>query len=173
MKVFPLVAASATVLALTVSIANADIVLVRHAEKASGENPVLTECGSARARNLAKLLDRFDFSLALSTDYRRTRQTAEEIVKHMDVPIEMYDAGDLVSLAERLNVAKERDVLVVGHSNTTPELAELLTGESLAWFDHDDYDQLLIVRSNGTLERQQQLFRCSTSVGGSTEEQSD
>lgn len=162
-------AMTAIVLTFTVSIAHADIVLVRHAEKASGEDPELTECGSARASNLAKLLDRFNFSLALASDYRRTRQTANEIVKHMDVPIEIYDAGDLVSLAERLNVDKERDVLVVGHSNTTPELAELLTGESLAWFEHDDYDQILIVRSNGTLEKQQQRFRCSSSVGGSAE----
>ncbi|NVK12342.1 MAG: histidine phosphatase family protein [Gammaproteobacteria bacterium] len=170
MRAFPIGALLAIFFALTVSIASADVVMVRHAEKASGENPSLTECGRARARNLANLLDDFNFSKVLSTDYRRTRQTAEEIVKRMDVPIEIYLASDLSSLAERLNMKVAQDVLVVGHSNTTPELAELLTGESLEWFDHDDYDQILIVRSDGTLERRRQFFRCPALVDGSADE---
>jgi broad specificity phosphatase PhoE len=169
MRAFPIGALLAIFVALTVSVANADIVLVRHGEKASGDNPSLTECGRARAHNLANLLDHFNFSKALSTDYRRTRQTAEAIVKRMDVPIEIYSANDLRSLAERLNMEVAQDVLVVGHSNTTPELAQLLSGESLGWFDHDDYDQILIVRSDGTLERRRQFFQCSALVDGSAD----
>ena len=57
------------------------IYLVRHAEKAAGDDPDLTVVGRARADILANELKQAGLTAIYSTDTRRTRQTALPIAK--------------------------------------------------------------------------------------------
>lgn len=103
--------------------------LVRHAEKDLGRDPALTAEGEARARALVEVLADAPIEVIYSTNYRRTRQTARPIAQARDLPIIYYDPGDLSAFAAKLR-SDRRSALVVGHSNTTPQLAEALGGEA-------------------------------------------
>lgn len=127
--------------------APAVVFLVRHAEKADDgtADPPLTPEGRRRAGALAGELADAGLDRVYSTDYRRTRETAAPVVAAAGAPLELYDPGDLETMARRLRERAGRS-LVVGHSNTTPTLVELLGGEpgppiGEAW----EYDRLYVL----------------------------
>lgn len=120
------------------------VVLVRHAERAgdSASDPDLTARGQERAEALARMLADVGITRIHSTDTRRTRQTARPLADALGLEIESWNARDLGAMAETL-LAQPGRHLVVGHSNTTDELAVALGGESHgsiveAW----EYDRL-------------------------------
>ena len=129
------------------------IYLVRHAEKVLGvDDPVLTPAGEARAMLLKERLDDVDVTAVYSSDYRRTLATAAPLAGDKGLTVIMYDPRDLPGLAARL---KEDCTicLVVGHSNTTPQLAAALGGEPGAEIvEATEYDRLyhiVITRKDG------------------------
>ena len=124
------------------------VYLVRHAEKGDGEDPDLTEAGRARAERLREILAAEPIVAVYTTAFNRTRQTATPTADHHGVPVKTYDPGNLVRVAETIMNAHEGGaILVVGHSNTTPELAGILSeGKSFAAIGEDDYANLLVVR---------------------------
>jgi len=138
------------------SAAAADIYLVRHAEKVTdgSKDPELTGVGRQRAVNLAVVLKSAKIEGIFSSDYKRTRETAAPLAKALDLEMELYDPGDLESLAAQL-LKLRSNALVVGHSNTTPELADLMGGDGgtpivEAW----EYDRLYLIQTeNGKVTR--------------------
>lgn len=116
--------------------------LVRHAEKELGRDPALTAGGEARAQALVDALADAPIEVIYSTNYKRTRQTARPIAQARDLPIIYYDPGDLSGFAAKLKLDR-RSALIVGHSNTTPQLAEALGGEAGAPItEATEYDRL-------------------------------
>lgn len=104
------------------------IFLARHAEtEGEGDDRWLGEAGRARAEALADALEGEPIERVFSSDYRRTRETATPIAARLGLEVEIYDVRDLPAFAERLK-SLGQTVLVVGHSNTTPPLVELLGG---------------------------------------------
>lgn len=119
--------------------------LVRHAEKQTGDDPALTAAGETRADALADLLIDAEIERIHSSDYRRTRDTAAPLAAHLDLPVELYDPRDLPGLAAQLKAEGGRH-LVVGHSNTTPPLAEALGGDGGdPIVEATEYDRLYVV----------------------------
>jgi len=104
------------------------IYLVRHAEKLSGTNPDLTEDGNARAVLLAEILKDSSIVKIHSTNYTRTLKTAQPLADTMRLVIQKYDPSQLDSFAKKILVEKGNQ-LIVGHSNTTPELVGFLGGD--------------------------------------------
>ena len=117
------------------------VYLVRHAEKQDGSDPSLTAAGHARAEALAARLDSAGVERILSTDTKRTRETAEPLSRRTGLEIELYDHRRLSELADALR-RDQRTVLVVGHSNTTPAFVRLLGGDPGAPIADDEYDRL-------------------------------
>ncbi len=105
------------------------VFLVRHAEKQKGANPSLTAAGLRRAEALAAQLIDEELTAIYSTDYARTRETAAAVSKATGVAVSLYDPSDLPDFAKTVKVMSGR-ILVVGHSNTTPELVSLLGGDA-------------------------------------------
>jgi phosphohistidine phosphatase SixA len=123
--------------------------LVRHAEKQSGDDPSLTPQGALRAEALADLLDDADIARIHSSDFRRTRETARPLAERLGVEVELYDPRDLPGLAARLRAEGGRH-LVVGHSNTTPQLTEALGGDGgTPIVEATEYDRLYLVSPDG------------------------
>ncbi len=124
-------------------------VLVRHAEKADDgtKNPPLTEEGVLRANRLLGLLESADISAIYSTDYYRTQQTVEPLAAKKDQDILSYGWKDPEGmLATMIEKHTGGIVIISGHSNTTPKVANILLGEDrLEQFDDGDYGNLLIV----------------------------
>jgi broad specificity phosphatase PhoE len=129
------------------------VILVRHAEKADAPatDPPLTEVGQARAKRLADALKNAGVSAIYVTDFKRTQETAAPIAAALSVPtntaVTAGGAGQYAaSLAQRIQKDhKGKTVLVVGHSNTTPEVIKALGGPALPVIPDSDYDNLFVV----------------------------
>lgn len=121
------------------------VFLVRHAEKEldGSRDPALTAAGEARADELARVLGR-RIDRVHSTDFRRTRATAAPTAAAVGAEVEIYDPSRLEELAAGLRAAPGRH-LVVGHSDTTPELLRALGGEVGEPVTEEHYDRLWIV----------------------------
>lgn len=129
------------------------VFLVRHAEKLTGDDPALTLAGEARAEALADLLIDANLKHIHSSDYQRTRQTAAPLAERLGLTVEFYDPRDLSGLAAQLKEQGGRH-LVVGHSNTTPQLTEALGGDGDTPINEaTEYDRLYLVESlsDGTM----------------------
>jgi broad specificity phosphatase PhoE len=121
------------------------IYLVRHAEKEPGRDPQLTPDGRARAAALATRLSKAKLSTIYSTNLRRTTQTAGPIALATEIPVIFYDPSQLDEFASQLRT-QSGNILVVGHSNTTPILAAALGGEAGApIIEATEYDRLYVL----------------------------
>lgn len=123
------------------------IFLVRHAEKLD-ESPqaLLSPMGHARAQRLCDLLSRADVRRVVVSEYQRTQQTAQPIADRLGIKPHVVPARDRAALRELLVSSKAADgaVLVVGHSDTLPQiLGDLgLPSEPIAG---SDYGNLFVV----------------------------
>ncbi|QBG36555.1 SixA phosphatase family protein [Litorilituus sediminis] len=127
---------------------NFSIYLTRHAEKENGQqdkNPSLTRCGKVRAQQLATILSDAKLESVYSTSFQRTMQTALPIATAQKKSIKNYNPRFLFQVANQLKQNRE-NALVVGHSNTTPELVELLSGERVDEIKEGNYQVLYQVQ---------------------------
>ena len=124
-------------------------ILVRHAEKADDgtKNPPLTEEGNMRANNLLALLTMADISAIYSTDYKRTQLTVAPLATVKDMEVLTYGWKDPEAMLTTMLEKHVGGIVVIsGHSNTTPTVANILLGEDkFEQFDDLDYGNLLIV----------------------------
>ena len=112
--------------------------LIRHAEKDRSDetnpDPELTQKGMDRAIRWAEVFDNIALDMIYSTDYERTSMTAAPTSVKKELPISFYDPDTLdVDTFRKNHIGL--NILIVGHSNTTPELANAL-------LDEEKYDQL-------------------------------
>ncbi len=126
--------------------------LIRHAEKdrsdSTNQDPELTDAGNERAQKWAEVLKDVNFDAVYSTNYKRTMQTAEPLAQQNKLEILQYDPGKLYEEDFR-KATKAKTVLVVGHSNTTPQLANtILETEKYQNIDDNENGALFIVRVN-------------------------
>lgn len=128
--------------------------LVRHAEKATegGSDPRLNEQGTTRADKLAKILAKVPMDKVYSSNYHRTKDTARPLTTKQGLTISDYDPRNQAAHFDpKLKAHQGETILVVGHSNTIPQLINLLLGEEkYATLAHEAYDDLFIVRSKGS-----------------------
>lgn len=122
-------------------------ILVRHAEKDYGDDPNLVEKGRQRAERLSGMLQNLDLDAVYSTYFKRCMQTAEPTADYHGLKIQEFGALELNTMAARLKTKHRGEtVLVVGHSNTTPELTGLLDRKNdYPRFSELDYENLYIV----------------------------
>ena len=105
---------------------------IRHAEKnrtdKTNKNPHLIQKGILRAAKWSLVLNNVKFDAVYSTDYNRTKQTAQPTAEKNGLDITIYDPSVLNS-DEFENNTQGKTVLVVGHSNTTPMFVNAVLGE--------------------------------------------
>jgi len=124
--------------------------LVRHAEKDTvpKKNPILTDAGYERSYNLAEMLKKTRLDAIYSTLYNRTMHTVDSLATAKGLPTNIYQPKDLKQLGIDLEGNKElKSVIIAGHSNTTPAMANVLMGEKKidTGFEESDYDNFLVV----------------------------
>ncbi len=128
------------------------IFLVRHAEKdvsnKTNTNPALTPCGEDRAQSLAVFFDQVDLDKVYSSDYIRTKDTANPTAVSKNKELTLYNPGKLDTIAQVLLERKE-NALVVGHSNTTGVLAGLLCDLKIEPFEESIYNRVYQVIVSG------------------------
>lgn len=122
------------------------IYIVRHAEKVSETDSTdLSPTGFARASALADTLVNKGIDSIFTTPYRRTRQTAQPTATRLNEPIVYYTST--TAIVNQINRMRNKEVLVVGHSNTILEIAKQLKAKPVrTTIESGDYDNLLRVR---------------------------
>ncbi|MFC5576460.1 SixA phosphatase family protein [Lysobacter niabensis] len=125
-------------------------ILVRHAEKADdgSKDPPLNAAGTARAQALAADLRDAPVRAAYATAYRRTQATAAPTASAHSLQVMTYDAKlPAGEFAARLRqVHADGTVLVVGHSNTVPDIAAALCQCSVPPMGDDEFDRRITIR---------------------------
>ncbi|WP_141735087.1 SixA phosphatase family protein [Oligoflexus tunisiensis] len=120
--------------------------IVRHAEKVDdSKDPGLSLQGKKRALDLAMHLRDAGVTSIFVTEYQRTQKTAEPLAEFLGLKPSVA-AKDIPKFAAQLLADKSSDAaLVVGHSNTVPDLVKAL-GVPVKWQVADtEFDRLVIV----------------------------
>jgi len=104
---------------------------IRHAEKVdNSQNPDLSEKGLERAKLWNEIFAEINFDQIYSTDYKRTVQTARFTAAEKKVEIKLYNPKNII----RNDFLKEtvgKTILIVGHSNTTPNFVNQIINQNI------------------------------------------
>jgi 2,3-bisphosphoglycerate-dependent phosphoglycerate mutase len=128
-------------------------ILIRHAEKMidatmsnGSKDPNLSDVGKKRAENLVSVFRNTAIRAIYSTAFIRTRDTVTPLAKAKSIAITEYDAFKPEVIDKILKDFNGETVLICGHSNNIPWIANYLTGaEKLKSYDEADYGNVLIV----------------------------
>lgn len=128
------------------------VFLVRHAERAdagmaakiAGADPELSDAGKARAQALATMLKDVKITSIFTTQYRRTKDTAQPLAAAAGVQAVVIDSNDAAGLAAKVKAASG-NVVVVGHSNTVPDVIKSLGITEAVTIADDQFDNLFVV----------------------------
>ncbi len=138
---------------------------IRHAEKDRSNledvDPELNQKGLGRAMHWAEILSDVKLDAIYSTDFERTTMTAAPAAVKQDLTVLYYSPEDLnIEQFKADNLGK--NVLVVGHSNTTPVIVNKMIGEDkYAEMDDNDNGSMFIVQIAGNKASASRLkFNC-------------
>ena len=122
------------------------MVIVRHAEKTSGESddPPLSDAGRARAETLSRMLRDSEISAIFTTEFKRTKETAAPTAIALKITPTVVRATEIATLADKLREL-HGNALVVAHGNTIPDLIKTLGIDVPVNIPGNDYDHFLIV----------------------------
>jgi len=135
------------------------VFLIRHAEREDEprQDPPLKKEGVARAQELARLLANAGIKAIYTSQFARTKQTAEPLATKLgltlgSISLKSNPANPRQiaeeSTSEVVNKIMERtgeNVLVVGHSNSIPDVIKMLGGDVVPTIDERKFDDLFIV----------------------------
>jgi phosphohistidine phosphatase SixA len=135
------------------------VFLIRHAERGQepAQDPPLTEAGRARAEALARLLSDAGVKAVYTSQFARTRQTAEPLAKLLGVPVNAVALSVKPESPREVSEQSIRElkgkieghaggaVLIVGHTNSVPPLIRELGGDVVPTMDESRYDDLFVV----------------------------
>ncbi|MCH8249747.1 MAG: histidine phosphatase family protein [Proteobacteria bacterium] len=133
--------------------ATTTVIFVRHAEKATApaDDPGLSAAGKQRAAELARQLVDADVVAGVdaiyATPFRRTEETAQPVATALGLPITSYEAANTESIMDEIvRTHKGKIILVVGHSNTVPEMiGNMGASKKVPGIDENEYDNLYVV----------------------------
>lgn len=123
------------------------IYILRHTEKtdADSEDPELSDTGIARARYWQTVLQHVEIDRIFTTDFTRNIQTAKILSGDSGIELEYYYPLSF-DVLKFLNTIRGQQVLIIGHSNTIPDMINRLIGETrYPPMSHLDYDQLFMI----------------------------
>ena len=128
------------------------VVLARHAEKdlSSIQDPPLSPEGEQRAERLAQMFGRGKgigrINAIYVSDARRAQQTAAPLAERLGKQVIVVPAADTKGLVSRVMHEHEGgSVLIIGHSNTVPELIHEFGDIDVPPIADDEYDTLYVL----------------------------
>lgn len=133
--------------------ATTTIIFVRHAEQTNPDeaDPPLSEAGRRRVAELTRQLVDADVVAGIdaiySTELKRATETAQPLADRLGLPINIYDGADTQTVLEDiLKAHKGKIILVVGHSNTVPELiANLGASKKVPPIARGEFDNIYVI----------------------------
>jgi 2,3-bisphosphoglycerate-dependent phosphoglycerate mutase len=123
-------------------------ILVRHAEKGSDgtDDPDLKPEGQERAKKFASLFSNTTIDAVYSTKFKRTRNTVTPIAKAKAQDVQVYESMKPEFVDQLISKHSGKTIVVAGHSNTVPQIANVLLGkDEFQNFPDTEYGNILIV----------------------------
>lgn len=158
--IFLLISLAGIQLAAAQSTTLTTFVLVRHAEKSTepGDDPELKPEGTERAKRFASLFANADIDAVYSTRFKRTKNTVTPIAQAKGKEVQVYESMKPDFVDQLIAKHAGKTVVIAGHSNTVPQIANMLVGkEQFQNFPDSEYGNILIVtvlkRGDGTVVR--------------------
>jgi broad specificity phosphatase PhoE len=128
------------------------VYVIRHAEKTSDteRDPDLSERGRARAESLAVQLRDSGVNIIITSDLKRTIQTAAPLaharnIKPIVVPIETSVDTHVSQIVNEVRRHQGATILIVGHNNTVGKIVEKLGGGKIGDLCTDEFSNLIIL----------------------------
>lgn len=124
------------------------IYIVRHAEKdvsdPKNQDPDLSDIGKLRAKDLNERLKSQKIDAVFSTKFKRTKKTGEGVAERNGIDIREYEAHNFKVLSDLVKTEfQNKNVLIIGHSNTVLEIIESFGAvRPIAALTDSDYDFL-------------------------------
>ncbi len=128
------------------------VYLVRHAERTDmpANDPILSPAGIARANKLAGLLSGKKVTAVYSSEFARTRLTGKPLADQMHIAVnDRISGAKPQDLAQAILNGKDRVILVVGHSNTVPNVIAALGAGAVMPIAETEFDNLYVVTVQG------------------------
>lgn len=123
--------------------------LIRHAEKDTQKtDPILSEAGIKRAERLTEIMRQSWLDAVYTTLTSRTMLTVDSITQYKGLSNNIYTNDNMKeTFTEVMNSPSVNRILIVGHSNTIPPLANFLYGKAHfnKTIDDKTYDNFIIV----------------------------
>jgi broad specificity phosphatase PhoE len=126
--------------------------IVRHMHKASGGDPPLSALGRSQAEALADELADKRIAAIFATHTRRAMETSGPLARRIGIAVTPYDPGDVAALVTAARAAAG-PVLVVGHSNTVPDLVARFGGAKPEPLTEQDYGTLFVIGADERVTR--------------------
>jgi broad specificity phosphatase PhoE len=135
------------------ALAQQTIFVVRHAERADAggggmntpaNDPPLSAAGNERAARLAAMLRSADIRSIFTTEFVRTRQTAAPTAQALQLEAVAVPADDPAAVTAKARAARG-NVLIVGHSNTVPDVLRRLGVRGEITIGDLEFDNLFVV----------------------------
>ena len=145
-----------SLIAIHINAQKSTFIILRHAEKDTTvvgaqmmqSDPPLNTVGKKRAVSLVEKFKTYSIDKILSTNYDRTKSTVKPLAEALNLDIQLYDPRNLKEFTAQLlmNPNQNKTYLIVGHSNSSPKLVNLLI-EKDQYKDLDEsvYDTYWIV----------------------------
>jgi phosphohistidine phosphatase SixA len=127
------------------------VYLVRHAERLddSTDSPLSAE-GKARAARLGQTLRDAGITAVFATQYTRTADTARPLADALGLRVVQVPAGRNAELLAQVREAgPQARVLIVGHSDTVPELLALMGHPTPITIAKGEHDNLFVIVPGG------------------------
>ena len=135
------------------------VFLIRHAEKEDEprQDPPLKKEGVARSQELARLLGNAGIKAIYTSQFARTKLTAEPLAAKLGLTTatislksnpanpRLIAEESTAEVVNRLLQGPGENVLVVGHSNSIPDVIKMLGGDVVPTIDERKFDDLFIV----------------------------
>ena len=133
------------------------VYVMRHLPAETGQDPGLTAGGQRQARLLSDWFGgRKPPRAVYVSTYRRSRDTAVPLAAKLKIQPKVYDPSNSEALAAM--VLRERGpVLVIGHSNTVPQIVERLGGARPAPIAHHEHGDIWLVSGRPPAARKLKL----------------
>ncbi|UZK69885.1 histidine phosphatase family protein [Sphingomonas sp. S1-29] len=126
--------------------------VVRHFDTPKGvQDAELTAQGQARAEALVRWFAGKPLDAIFVTPFRRSRQTIAPLAAAQGIVPVVYDWEQQAAAVARIR-AGGGAVLVVGHSNTVPDLVEALGGVRPPDMVHEDFGGIWTVGAGETVK---------------------
>jgi broad specificity phosphatase PhoE len=126
--------------------------ITRHAEKSGTDmtnNPPLSAEGEKQGLDLKAYLTGKNIKSIYSTNFLRTRNTAQPTSVAINVLVEVYTHVN--NLVDSLKATNKGNVLIVGHSNTVDDIVNRFTSAAtMTDLADSEYGNLFIVKKRGS-----------------------